>query len=198
MKKDAGSGINQSEPKKRLFIAIDIPGDIKKKIWSFSNDVLGSEKYIRLVPASNIHVTLKFLGNIDIKRDEEIKEAIEAAAGRFKKFDYEISGKINAFPEPENSRVLFLEINMGSDMISKIYYKLEDNLSSIGLDKERRKFSPHITIARVKSKKNLRQLINESGDFLPEMLECSELTLFESKLSPSGARYIIIDSYSLR
>ncbi len=189
---------NKVKLTKRLFIAINIPEDIKHNIFSFANDVLGKNKYMRIVPASNIHVTLKFLGNIDIEKIEKIDKMLQETAGGFGEFSYKISEKINAFPGPENARVIFMGIDTGGDKISRIYNELENNLSRIKIDREKRKFTPHVTIARVKSNKDIRQLIETDKVFLNRALNCSELTLFESKLGPSGAEYIVLDNYSLK
>jgi RNA 2',3'-cyclic 3'-phosphodiesterase len=189
---------NKDKLTKRLFIAINIPEDIKHNIFSFANDLLGKNKYMRIVPASNIHVTLKFLGNIGIERIEKIDRVLRETAGGFVEFRYKISEKINAFPGPKNARVIFMGIDTGGDKISRIYNKLEDNLNRIKIDREKRKFFPHVTIARVKSNKDIRQLIETDKVFLDGVLDCPELTLFESKLRPSGAEYIVLNNYSLK
>ncbi len=198
MKKDSVANSNQNESRKRLFIAIGIPEDIKKEIWNYAADILGKDEHIRLVPDSNIHVTLKFLGDTDIRKIDKIKKAIEETSCGFDKFTYEISKKMNAFPKPENARVIFLEINKGGDIVSEIYDRLEDNMSRIGIDREKRDFFPHITIARVKIYRNLRQLVDKSNGVFSKELECSEITLFESRLKPYGAEYIVAGSYGLK
>jgi 2'-5' RNA ligase len=75
---------------------------------------------------------------------------------------------------------------------------LEDNLSRIKIRKEKRNFSPHITIARIKDKKNIEKLINNHKMNPTNLLDCPGITLFESRLKPHGAEYIILGSYSLK
>lgn len=187
---------NKSE--KRLFIAIDIPDFMKDDIYDFTAALLGEGRHIKLVSAPNIHITLKFLGNTNIDKVEKIKKAIETTADRFGRFKYEISGKINAFPSLANARIVFLEIGSGGERISEIYDELENNLSRIKIRKEKRDFSPHITIARIRNKNNMEQFIDRHKMSPASLLECSDITLFESQLKPHGAEYIILGKFSLK
>jgi len=184
--------------RKRLFIAIDIPEVVKENIYNFSRSLLGEDRGIKIVPASNIHITLKFLGDIDISKINKIEEAIKKTANLFKKFKYEISGKINAFPNTDNARVIFLEVGMGGDQIYRIYNELENNLGRIKIKREKRKFSSHITIARLRNRKNIKQLIEKCKLDVDIILDCSEIVLFESNLKPDGAEYIILNNFSLK
>jgi 2'-5' RNA ligase len=187
-----------SESKKRLFIAIDIPGHIKDNVYDYTKNLFKENGHIKLVSAPNIHITLKFLGNVNIDKIEKIKKAIKETADKFSRFEYEINGKINAFPSPGNARVIFLEIGSGGERISEIYKQLEDNLERIKIGKEKREFFPHITIARIKDKKNMKHLISEYKLDKIERLDCSNITLFESQLKPHGAEYSILGEFGLK
>ena len=109
------------------------------------------------MPASNIHVTLRFLGNIN--KIGKIEDAVKITAGSFKRFRYRITGRVNAFPNLRSARVVFLEIGDGDLQISEIYNLLENNLSKIKIRKEGRKFISHITIARIRGKKNTEESV---------------------------------------
>ena len=183
---------------KRLFIAVDIPEFIKDDIYNFAGALLKEEKQIKLVPAPNIHITLKFLGNINTGKINKIEKSIKKTADAFRRFKYEINGKINAFPNLNNARVVFLEIGNGGREISEIYNELENNLSRVKIRKDKRKFFPHITIARIKNKKNIEQLVNNHGMDSVDWLNCSKITLFESWLKPQGAEYTILGKFSLK
>lgn len=183
---------------RRLFIAIDIPEFIKDNIYNFTVALLKEERQIKVVSAPNIHITLKFLGNINTGKINKIEKAIKETADTFRRFKYEINGKINAFPSPNNARVVFLEIGNGGRQISEIYNELENNLSMVKIRKEKRKFFPHITIARIKNKKNIEQLVNNYEMDSVDWLDCLEITLFESRLKPKGAEYAILNKFSLK
>ncbi len=197
-KRDNVTDFNKNEFKKRLFIAVNIPEVLKDNIYNLAMELLVKDRYIRIVPAPNIHITLKFLGDIDINKIGRMEEAIKITADLFEKFKYGVSGKINAFPDPGNARVVFLEVDKGGEQICKIYNELENNLSKIKIEREKRKFSPHITIARLKNRKNIGELIAGQEKFLNITLNCMEITLFESRLRPDGADHIIINKFNLK
>lgn len=190
--------VNKNKLEKRLFIAIEIPEAIRDDVYNLTAGMFKDKKYVRLVPVSSIHLTLKFLGNTDINKIGRIKGAIKETAGQFEKFNYKISGAIDAFPERQNARVVFVEIESGGEQICKIYNELENNLSRIKIEKEKRKFSPHITVARLKNRENLEELINKQEKKINRTLSCTGITLFESQLKPEGARYIVLDKFSLK
>jgi 2'-5' RNA ligase len=190
--------VNENKLKKRLFIAIEIPEDVRDDIYNLTAGMFKDKKYVKVVPVSNIHLTLKFLGDTDINEIDRIKSAIKGTAGQFEKFNYKISGSINAFPEYQNARVVFVEIESGGEQICKIYNELENNLSRIKIEREKRKFSPHITVARLKNRENLKELINKQEKKINRTLSCNGLTLFESQLKPEGARYIVLDKFSFK
>jgi 2'-5' RNA ligase len=182
---------------KRLFIAIDIPEDIKNKIYDFTADLFGKNRGIRVVQASNIHVTLRFLGSTDINKIQKIENAVKMTADSLKKFKYRVTGRVGAFPSLGRAKVVFMEIDDGNTQISEIYDLLNNNLSKIKIRKESRKFVPHITIARIRNRISIEDF-TDSGPGGPEgWLDCSDITLFESKLRPQGAEYYVIGRFDL-
>ena len=183
---------------KRLFVAIDIPEHIKKYLYETTDSLFSKDKEIRKIPYSNIHITLKFLGNVNLNKIEKIKNAIKETANNFCCFDYKIVNGLGAFPSFRSARIIFAEIKNGSDKIIEIYDKLEDNFSKIKIRKEKRKFIPHITIARIKRSKNIENLVKNIKLDLADAIKCCKLTLFESRLRPGGAEYIIIEEFSLK
>lgn len=184
--------------KKRLFIAIDLPEKLKKYIFDFTSNLFKEDRDIKRVSLSNIHITLKFLGDINLDRIEKIKKAISKTAEKFVYFNYEIDENPGAFPDEKNARVIYISIGEASDYINKIYKELEDNLCKEKITKEGRKFIPHITIARIRGKKNLKNVIDKVKIKSHGKIGCSKITLFESKLKNSGAEYIIIDEFILK
>jgi len=183
---------------KRLFVAIDIPEHIKKYLYETTDSLFSKDKEIRKIPYSNVHITLKFLGNVNLNKIEKIKNATKETANNFCCFDYKIVSDLGAFPSFRSARIIFAEIKNGSDKIIEIYDKLEDNFSKIKIRKEKRKFIPHITIARIKRSKNIENLVENIKLDLADTIKCCKLALFESRLKPSGAEYIIIEEFSLK
>ena len=184
--------------KNRLFIAVDIPESLKKNLYKIGDSLSRKDKDIKKVPCSNIHITLKFLGNVNLNKIEKVKSAIKKTAEYFTSFNYGIACKLNAFSSFKNARVVFVEITVGGNKLIEICSKLEDNLCKVKIKKEKRKFIPHITVARIRKRKNIEKLVeNVKLDFIGE-IKCCKLTLFESKLKSSGAEYIILEEFSLK
>ena len=182
---------------KRVFVGIRIPDSVKREIYDLTSKLLGREEKIRIIPYTNIHLTMKFLGNTSVQKISKIEKAIKNTTDSFKKFDYEIIGEIGAFPDLRNARIAFIKIGNGADAFLRVYESLEDNLGKIKIRKEKRKFSPHLTIARMKDRKNLENLFKEkTGDSYK--LKCTGIALFESKLRSTGAEYTILEEFSLK
>lgn len=182
---------------KRLFVGIDIPEEIKKRLYDVSG-YIGEDKEIKRVSLSNIHITLRFLGNVRSDRIEKIKKAIKSTAEEFDSFDYEIKGNIGAFPNVRNATVVFVEIGRGFYEIKRVYDFLERKLCEIKIEREKREFVPHITIARIKKRKNIEKEIQSLNLDSIDGVKCSKITLYESILRPQGPEYIIIDEFSLK
>jgi len=183
---------------KRLFIAIDIPEKVKNQIYHFTADLFDKDRGIRVVQASNIHVTLRFLGNTDINKIQKIGNAVKMTADSLKKFRYRMTGKVSAFPSLRKARVVFMEIGDGDTQISGIYNLLDNNLSKIKIRKESRKFIPHITIARIRDKRSIEKFTGGNPAGPNGWLDCNDITLFESKLRSQGAEYCVINRFSLK
>ncbi len=188
---------NISNSEKRIFIGIGITESIRRKIYDLAVKLLGNEENTRIIPSSNIHLTMKFLGNTKIQKIHKIEKAIKNSADNFNKFEFEITREIGAFPSLGNARVVFLKIGSGADVFIQIYDSLKDNLSRIKIRKEKRNFSPHLTIARIKDRRNLDGLL-EGKTGGPYKLKCPSITLFESKLKPAGAEHTILGEFSLK
>jgi 2'-5' RNA ligase len=183
---------------KRLFIAIDIPEKVKSRIYDFTSGLFVGDRGIRVVQVPNIHVTLRFLGNTDINKIRKIEDAVKMTADSLNKFRYKMTGRINAFPSLTRARVVFMEIGEGDTRISELYNILDNNLSKIKIRKESRKFIPHITIARIRDKRNIEEFVVSDTGGPDGWMDCSDITLFESKLRPQGAEYYTVGRFGLK
>ena len=184
--------------KKRLFIAIDLPASLKNYLSSITTGLNKNDREIRPVPGNNIHLTLRFLGDTLPDRIEKISTALKLTAAARSRFIFSIGQQLEAFPSLHSAKVIYIPVKKGADMFTGIFELLEDNLSKVKVRKESRKFVSHITIARIRNKKDISLLIKALKPELIQEYECSKITLFESRLNPSGAEYIIIDEYELK
>jgi len=179
-----------SEEQVRSFISIDLEDQqILSRIASIllSLQSLGGD--LKPVERENIHLTLKFLGNVSAPRLSEVKSSLQQVI--FSAFTAEIKGA-GAFPNLNHMNVVWVGVNEGWSQVEQIYEQVEKLLSGLGFRRENRPFSPHITIARVRSGRKR----DEVASFLQRLTEESfgtitvdKIRLKQSILSSSGPKY---------
>jgi len=174
----------------RSFIAIEIDSEeILSHFTSIQKKLKLSGGDLKLVESSNIHVTMQFLGDVDPYLVEKISNQMESLT--FSPFDMEIVG-LGAFPSVKRPRTIWAGVHRGREEISSIYDQLELSLTKLGFSKSTRKFSPHITIARVRSGRNrdeLTRCLQQAADFAFGILQVNCVKLKKSVLTPQGPIY---------
>ena len=180
----------------RGFIAIDIPSS--QKIIELSNQIKNSGANVKLVELENIHITLKFLGDTEEqyidKIEEKMKESIEGVGS----FDIKL---INAgvFPNTNYVKVMWIGIKDDGEL-SKITSVINEKLTSLGFEKEKRGFSPHLTIARVRSARNkekLVEIIKKYREVEFTTVKVDSIKLKKSELTPKGPIYTTLKEIKL-
>lgn len=174
----------------RTFIAVELPEQIKKEIEVLQAPLKKTNAFVSWVKPGNIHITLKFLGEVPEEKINEVFSACEAALKNAGKFKMNLKG-MGAFPDFRRPRVIWVGAGKGGEELSDMATKIEEEIEKIGYPKEKRKFSAHFTIGRVKSPKNIEKLIElvKSSDFETADIEVSEVTVMKSQLHPAGAIY---------
>ncbi len=174
----------------RSFISVDLEDEkILSQVESIMSSLSSLGGDLKPVERENIHLTLKFLGNVSASKLEEIRSALEQVV--FPPFSLEIRGA-GAFPNLKRMNIVWIGIGEGWSQVELIYEQTEKLLHQLGFSRETRAFSPHITVARVRSGRKrdeiaafLSNLTDESfGTFTVE-----NVRLKQSILSPSGPRY---------
>jgi len=183
---------------KRLFIALIIPEGIRKSLFKSISGLYAGDREIRQVPVDNIHLTLKFLGDTGCDRIEKIAHAVKQTSEKFEKFYYFISEKPGAFPSLKSAGVMFAQVDDGSKKIESIFTELENMLCKIKIRKEPRKFVSHITLARIRNRKDLTISAGKLMFEVKNPVLCSKIALFESVLKPSGAEYMTLNEFELK
>ncbi len=147
---------------------------------------------MKAVERENIHLTLKFLGNVDSAKIDDVKSALSKV--RFSPFQLEIKGA-GAFPSLGRMNVIWVGLGEGWTQVQQVFEQTETLLSGLGFKRESRGFSPHITIVRVRSGRRR----DEIADFLRRLEEKSfgtfaaeTVRLKQSVLSSSGPKYSIL------
>ena len=143
------------------------------------------------VRPESIHLTLKFLGEIKEEEIEPIGARLCAAAAEAGPFQLSVR-KLGVFPNEKFPRVLWIGIQQGRDAVITLQQKVEEGLVQLGLPPENRPFHPHLTLARIKSLRGTRELMDVVKSHENDWAgECSvdRLILFKSDLKPTGAVY---------
>jgi 2'-5' RNA ligase len=189
----------------RLFIAIDLSHTLRESISNEINRLvrlLGSDD-IRWVQASNIHLTLKFLGETPKDKVDRIKDKLETAASQFPPFELQVAD-FGCFPNIRKPRVIWIGVQEKSGVLKQMVKVIETDLEMIGFRRERHPFSAHLTLGRLRkntTSSNLRSLSDRLRDVQIGMLGkelVEEICLFSSILRPSGAEYTRLGAYKLR
>jgi len=171
----------------RAFIAIDLPERIKNKIAELENDLKKCDLAFRWVKPENLHLTLKFLGDINQEQVSKIKEAITKISGEFAAFQASFNG-FGFFPNERRPRIFFISIDK-EELLKSIARELEEELETLGFDKENR-FKSHITLARIKDLKNIDSLKAKiKNTQLDEKLPADAIILYKSTLTKEGPIY---------
>jgi 2'-5' RNA ligase len=180
----------------RSFLAFDLENDaVKKKLTEIQTRAIQTSADLKLVETENIHLTIRFLGDITLTMAEKI--FLEISKVQFKPFVVQLTG-LGVFPSLSYPRVLWAGISQGSKQLQDVVSQIEPRLQSLGFPPDPKAFSPHLTIARVRSARNKPQLAdfvtkNEKYDFGTVNVEC--LKLKKSELTPKGPIYSTLKEY---
>jgi 2'-5' RNA ligase len=175
----------------RLFIAVDIPEDIRILMCGMGGTIPGA----RAVPTEQLHLTLKFLGDTDSGLLPDIKEALAEISCPC--FTFCLKG-VGHFPPRGNPRVLWVGIEPVAE-VTALRNRVEKCLAAIGIPRDSRKFSPHITLARLKESplKRVTQFLAGNSLFETPPFIIREFLLYSSSLSAKGAAHRVLESYPL-
>ena len=181
----------------RSFLAIEIDQKLVPKILDVQKEFKKTNTNIKYVPSKNMHFTLKFFGNIDFDMVEDISDAVNKVIKNFSSFDLNIKN-CGCFPNKNVIKVLWLGLDEGSPIIN-LQKDLDKEFKKLGFKKERN-FISHLTIGRVKSPKNkkeLRNTIEKFEDIEIGKMNVSKICLKKSTLTPHGPIYENIKVFEL-
>jgi 2'-5' RNA ligase len=183
----------------RTFIAIEIPSEIKAALASLQNEMRRAGADVSWTRPENIHLTLKFLGEVDERRIGEIEKVCADMAAEFQPFTLSLN-ETGVFPNARQPRVLWAGLAGEIEKAVEMQRRLDEGLALIGFEREEKEFHPHLTIGRVKSNKKTREMLSLAGAHQVPALSfvVAELVLMKSELHPAGARYTPLAKASLR
>ncbi len=176
----------------RTFIAIELPQEIKSQLAKIQKQLATSNADAKWVEPDNIHLTLKFLGEITTEQQNQIITILKEIGTGHASFPARITS-LGTFPKIDYPRVIWVGIDQGDKEIKTITRALEEKLEKIGIPKEDREFASHITIARIRSGKNRRELVKSLNNLMDKLqvaeFKVEKITLFKSSLSSKGPLY---------
>ncbi|MEE8328986.1 MAG: RNA 2',3'-cyclic phosphodiesterase [Thermodesulfovibrionia bacterium] len=182
----------------RSFIAIELSETVRSALAELQKELKESRADIRWIKPENIHLTLKFLGNVDERITVETERIIKEICKKYSMFTLEVKG-ISAFPGMKSPRVLWVGIN-SKDVLIKIQKDIDGGTASLGVERENRRFTPHLTLGRFRSamgKENLIDKIELHKNESFGLIEAKSISLIRSDLKPAGAQYTKIAEVSL-
>jgi 2'-5' RNA ligase len=175
----------------RLFIAIEIPDEIKESLIEAQRSLKGSGVEASWPRPEGIHLTLKFLGEVAEPRIPEMMKSLQQAATGTGPVRLELSGA-GTFPNPKNARVAWVGLNGDIEKLSRLQATVEEAMIGMGFKREERAFTPHLTLGRIKyirSRESWLAALDGIKGIKSRTFEAASISLMKSELKPSGAVY---------
>ena len=190
------------DEKMRVFVAVELPDVVKAEFSGLISAIASlGVRGARTVRPQGIHLTLKFLGNVNAELVPEIKAAMDSAAGEMAPFDLSL-GDAGVFPNPRATRVLWVGVAGDLDSLDRLQQRVEESLAEFGFRPERRRFNPHITAGRLRdsvSGTDRRRVTKTllAHEYERPMIRVESISLIRSVLHSDGAIYESIYSVDL-
>jgi RNA 2',3'-cyclic 3'-phosphodiesterase len=182
----------------RTFIAIELTSEVRARV---AQHIACLRRELPDLRASfnredNLHLTLKFLGNVPLSDVQKVSDAVERAAKSVSPFDLTFSD-CGSFPQHGRPSVLWISAQGSGLQI--LHDAIENELAEVGFTRESRPFHPHLTIARLRHSQGARQLteLHRSLGFAPIAFDVSEVVVFSSELLKQGSKHTAISRHKL-
>ena len=182
----------------RTFVAVDVPQQIKMELDRLIGELRPLAPDIRWVKAANLHLTLRFLGDIPKSAVSGLASEIAHNIEGFGSFHLSLAG-IGGFPNLHKPRVIWLGGGDGQDRLYELAPKIEKACFDCGFGKADKPFSSHLTIGRVKFPKGNERLVSfiQNLSYASPIFPVEEVVIFKSDLLPSGPKYTRLESIRL-
>ncbi|MGH9717923.1 MAG: RNA 2',3'-cyclic phosphodiesterase [Candidatus Acidiferrales bacterium] len=183
----------------RLFVALDLPDEIRKSLADAIGRLKPKFRGARWVRSESMHLTLKFIGHAVSDGDTQKLDDLRAALAAVRSdgpAELHYRG-IGFFPNSRRPRVVWCAVE-SSPNLAQLAAHIENTLEHMGIPREKRAFVPHLTLARIESPRGIESLVRAAAELQSADFGSASETafyLFESKLKPSGAEYKKIDTY---
>ncbi len=184
----------------RLFVAITLPDPVRDAVSRLVEELSGRLEGVRWTKADNIHLTLKFLGGVEAAGIPPIRDCLDRMAATHLPFPVGLGG-LGVFPARGKPRVIWAGVGEGRERLTGLTEDLDRSLAEVGFPRETRKYTPHLTLGRIKSARSgsglwtinrefERQRVDSLGSFTVNMI-----VLLKSTLTPRGAIHRIVSRH---
>jgi len=183
----------------RTFIAIPLPAECQAMLDQMQRELRACSAEVGWLAIPSIHLTLKFLGEVDPEAVPKLVEALDSTCESERAFELRLHG-LGCFPNQRNPRVIWCGIDGDADALFRLQQKVEAVCNKFGFPPEDRSFKPHLTLGRVKGKRNLQPLIDciKIGSDLERSFRVDYYNIYKSILRPQGAMYAVLQTLALR
>jgi len=189
---------NSTNDEIRSFLALDLPGPVSDFLEKLSNELKKSRADVKWVTPKSIHLTIKFLGNINRATIHEIETTLQPIFSDQTPIQLKVS-KIGVFPNPRQPRIIWAGIEDPTGCVIRMVPIIEDTFLKIGFAKESRPFTPHLTLGRSRSAEGRERLISIMSELKCDgpVFTIDTAILFQSVLNAAGANYSALSVFKL-
>ena len=187
----------------RLFVAIDVSAELREKLMEVQRKLAETKADVRWVGAENLHITVKFIGEVEEGRVGEVLERVRKAAAQVPAFELELEG-IGRLPEKGPARVIMTRVLSVDQRMTKLHRLVNSAVGGMGLPMDTRVLVPHVTLGRVSSNHGLNRLLRmvekHDLDFFGSF-EVGEVVLYQSLMGAGeggAVRYEVVGKAELR
>lgn len=178
----------------RAFIAVELSAEVRRAMVLLQQELAASHADVKWVEEPNLHLTMRFLGEITEDQRQAVERHLRAVAHGTAPCPLTLA-EVGAFPSASSPRVVWVGAGQGKDALRNLAERLEEGLQQLGLPGEEREFAAHVTLGRVRSPKNRAQLTEHLKAVSwtpPPPWSVERLTLFQSTLTSAGPLYAVL------
>lgn len=175
----------------RAFLAVELSSEVRSRAAQLIARLRDTTARVKWVEPRHMHLTLKFLGDVDLKQIPELSQRVSAAVAELPPFDVRAVGA-GAFPNRDHARTVWIGIREGAEDLVTLHDYLDQQLAPLGFRSEQRRFKPHLTLGRVRGEEgadDLAERLRQYEDYVAGASDVAEVVLFSSELSREGPEY---------
>lgn len=182
----------------RAFLALEIPTEIRNYFSVIMDRLRSSGAAIRWEHESKLHITMKFLGEVDPGRIESLSASLIPSIPKIDKFSV-LFDTLGVFPNRRNPRIVWIGCKTHDPSLDALFQSIESEAAACGWMKEERPFHPHVTLGRIRDSSGTENLISimENCNLEPRSALITEVLLMKSTLKPDGSEYSVMQRYRL-